>query len=257
MSARTPDLPAWSRRSGAVIVAAVAVAAVVVGMAAVLWPGGSDSDPGPTATPTSSQGAGPGDAGTSVVVVDHGPTDDAGAVAACAGTGYADDPAGIEVLYDVVQDAPGTTTPVLLLRNADGDLRLCDMTGPDSPATLPLPKASPDDPVVPLTNTDEAWDCDGTVLAGFRTATWLSVDPSVAGVAQRFVVGDTPGPWFRTAAVDGIAHLQTWLGPQEEGAEVVLEQRALDAAGDPVTGAGWAGSRTIAGCETGGDVQIG
>lgn len=256
MSARPPDLPAQRRRSGAVIVAALTVAAVVVGVAAVMWPGGSDGA-GPTATPTSAGGSGSGDPDATVVLVDHGPTDDPGAVAACAGTGYADDPAEIEVLYDVEQDAPGTTTPVLLLRNAAGDLRLCDMTGPDSPATLPVPEASSDDPVVELTNTDEAWDCDGTVLTGFRTATWLSVDPAVASIAQRFVVGGTPGQWFSTAPVDGVAHLQTWLGPQVEGAEVVLEQRALDASGEPVGRTSWDGSRTIAGCEGGGDVQIG
>ena len=40
---------------------------------------------------------------------------------------------------------------------------------------------------------------------------WLSVDGAVATVQQRYVVGGTPGPWFRAGARDGIVHLQSWL----------------------------------------------
>jgi hypothetical protein len=252
------DLPAPAHRRGPTIVAALAVAAVAVGFAAVSFSDGSAPDDGPAATMTSSsQPDGDGD----VLELDHGPSDDQAAVAACAGDGFADDPADVEVLYDVLQESPDGTTPVLLLRNADRELRLCDMTGPDAPATLPLPQADHDEPVVELTNNDRVWSCDADVLTGFRATTWLSTAPEVAEVAQRFVVDGTPGPWFSSTPVDGVAHLQSWLRfdqvPQQADAVIHLEQRARQADGTAVD-SGWAGRQRIAGCTgDGGEVQIG
>lgn len=240
---RTPDFPAGARRHGLAVVAALTVAAVAVGIAAIsLPPSGDEQDGGPAATMSSSASEPNGDA--SVLEVDHGPSDDA-AVAECA-AGFAD-PADVEVAYDVVQSAPGGTTPVLLLRDADGELRLCDMTGPDAPASSPMPGSDAATPVVELTTGDRVWNCDGPVLAGFRATTWLSTEPDVAEVAQRFVVDGTPGPWFSTTPVDGVAHLQVWLGPQVEDAEIHLEQRALHSDSSPVE-TSWAGSQRIAGC---------
>jgi hypothetical protein len=251
---RTPAFPAGARRNGLAVVAALTVAAVAVGVAAISFPPDPSGDGGPAATTTSASEPSPD---ASVLEVDHGPGDDPDAVADCAGDGFADDPADVEVLYDVVQEAPDGTTPVLALRNAAGELRLCDMTGPDAPAVLPLPQSDAATPVVELTSGDRVWDCDETVLAGFRATTWLSTEPEVAEVAQRFVVDGTPGPWFSSTPVDGVGHLQVWLDRQAEGAVIHLEQRALHADGSQVD-TGWAGTQRIAGCAgTDGEVQIG
>jgi hypothetical protein len=254
---RTPALPTGARRNALAVVAALTVAAVAIGVAAVSMSPASpdrsgDGDPA-AASASPSQ---PSD-GASALEVDHGPSADPAAVADCAGDGFADDPADVEVLYDVVQEAPDGPAPVLALRNTDGELRLCDMTGPDAPAVLPLPQSDAATPVVELTAGDRVWDCDETVLAGFRATTWLSTEPDVAEVAQRFVVDGTPGPWFSSTPVGGIAHVQVWLGLQVEDAEIHLEQRALHADGSPVETT-WAGSQRIAGCHgTDGEVQIG
>jgi hypothetical protein len=248
--------PTGPRRTGVMTVAALTVAAVAVGVAAISSPGSGDGDDAAVMTSTSQPSGEPGDA--SVLRVDHGPSNDLDAVAACAGTGFAADLGDVEVVYDVVQDAPGSTTPVLFLRNADGDQRVCDMTEPDSPAAFPVPQADADDPVVELTTGDRIWDCDHGVLAGFQATTWLSVHAEVAEVAQRFVVDGTPGPWFTTSPVDGIAHLQVWLGPQVERSRITMEQRALDADGTLLAGPSWPASQRIAGCRASdGDVQIG
>ena len=248
---RTPVFPAGARRHGLVLVAALTVAAVAVGVVVLSGSGDPSGQPGPSATsdPASS-------ATSSERAIDHGPADDPDAVADCAGAN-ADADADVEVLYDVVQDAPDGTTPVLALRNAAGELRLCDMTGPDAPAVLPLPRSDAATPVVELTTGDRVWDCDETMLAGFRATTWLSTEPEVAEVAQRFVVDGTPGPWFSSTPVDGLGHLQVWLDRQDEGAVIHLEQRALHADGSQVD-ANWVGTQRIAGCEgTDGEVQIG
>lgn len=250
------DLPAPARRRGPAVVAALAVAAVAVGFASVSLPGDERA-----ANPSAGSTADDGD----VLQLDRGPSDDEAAVAACAGDGFADDPAAVEVLYDVLQESPDGTTPVLLLRRTDTarrELRLCDMTGPDAPATLPLPQADHDEPVVELTTGDRVWTCDAEVLQGFRATTWLSTAPEVAEVAQRLVVDGRPGPWFSSTPVDGVAHLQAWLRfdqvPQQPDAVIRLEQRALAEDGTPVD-TRWSGRQRIAGCtsDTGGEVQIG
>jgi hypothetical protein len=254
---RTPALPTGARRNGLAVVAALTVAAVAIGVAAVSLSADSpdrSGDGGPAAASTSPSQ--PSD-GSAVEEIDQGPSADPAAVTECAGDGFAEDPADVDVLYDVVQEAPDGAAPVLALRNADGELRLCDMTGPDAPAVLPLPQSDAATPVVELTPGDRVWNCDETELAGFRATTWLSTEPDVAEVAQRLVVDGTPGRWFSSTPVEGIAHLQVWLGPQVEDAEIHLEQRALHADGSPVDTT-WAGTQRIAGCEgTDGEVQIG
>ena len=255
------DLPGPAHRRGPTVAAALAVAAVAVGFAAASF----SHDRDPAAGRAAGALAGSPAAGDDVIELDHGPSDDEDAVAACA-DGFADDPAAVEVLYDVLQESPDGATPVLLLRRTDTaerELRMCDMTGPDAPATLPLPQAGHGEPVVELTNGHRVWSCEAETLTGFRATTWLSTAPEVAEVAQRFVVDGTPGPWFSTTPVDGVAHLQAWLRfdqvPQRPDAVIHLEQRAaLDEAGTPVD-TSWSGRQRIAGCTTdgGGEVQIG
>jgi hypothetical protein len=258
---RTPHLRAGGRRSGAVIVAGLAVAAVSVGFAAISLPGTPGTEPRPASTTRAPDAAGSTPSDASVIEVDHGPTSDPDAVAACAGDGFVDDPAEAEVLYDVVQRGPAGTSPVLVLRNAAGDLRLCDIAGADRAAVLPVPAEG--EPVGFLSSGSQAWDCDGRVLSGFRSTTWLLVGDQVIQAQQRFVVDGTPGPWFSTRAVGGIVHLQTWLGPQTQDVEIVAEQQVLDAAGEVVRQDTWPATQRLAGCpmgdgsgDDGGDVQI-
>lgn len=249
---RTPDQPVGGRRKGAVIVAALTVAAVVVGVAAIRFP--ADPAPSPASSPSVTES---GDPDGSSIDLDQGPAADPAAVQACAGEGFADDPADVEVLYDMVQKSPQSTTPVLLLRNPDGDLRMCDLAGEGAPASVPLPSAGVTEPVAFLSNGSAAWDCDGQVLGSYRATTWLVVDEQVDLVQQRFVVDGSPGPWFSTRALGGYAHLQTWLGPQPEGVEIVAEHRVLDDAGDPVRQSTLPARQPLPGCaDTGGDVQI-
>lgn len=248
---RTPDQPAGGRRKGAVIVAALTVAAVVVGIAAIRLPGTSSVSSASSPSVTASA-----DPDASYIDLDHGPADPA-AVEACAAGGFTGDPADVEVLYDMVQKSPQSTTPVLILRSPDGDLRLCDLAGGGVPAVLPVPSADPAEPVHFLSNGSAAWDCDGPVLGSYRATTWLAVDEQVDLVQQRFVVDGSPGPWFSTRAVGGYAHLQTWLGPQPEGVEIVAEHRVLDDAGDPVKQSILPERQPLPGCaETGGDAEI-
>ena len=249
---RTPDAPAGGRRTSAMIVAALTVAAVVVGVAAIRLPGSS----APTAPSGSVSPASGSATGTSVIDLDLGPADDPAAVAACAGEGFADDPGEVEVLYDVVQRSPEGTAAVLVLENPDGGLRLCDLAGADAPGVLPVPTPSAGEPVQFLSPGTGVWDCDGLVLGAYRRTTWLVVDASVARVEQRYVVDGVTGPWFSTAPVGGLAHLQTWLGPQPEGVRVTVEQRVLDASGGEVEQSALPGRQPLPGC-TGGDVQIG
>ncbi len=248
---RTPDVPASGRR-GAVAVAVVGVAAVVVGIAALTLPRDDSSQPPPAAAPGGSSG--------STIEVDLGPADPA-ALRGCAGEGFVADPAQAEVLYGVLQRGQDEDTSVLVVRNPAGDVRVCDAAETGSPAVEPLPTASADRPVVFLTNGGATWDCDGEALDGYRSATWLLVHDSVARVEQRFVVDGTPGPWFSTAATGGIAHLPSWLGPQPAGVAIVSEQRALDAEGVVVPQETWPSSERLVGCPEGasdgeGDAQI-
>lgn len=243
----SPESSAARRHTGAVVAVVLAVTVVVAG-AASLARSGSEPRPAPAAP------AAP--APDPVVDLDRGPVTDAD-VQACSSGGFAGS-GGVEVLYGVRQRSADGDVPVLVLRNDAGDLRLCDVAGPDSPAQLPLPEASTTEPVVFLSNGRKSWDCDGTTVQRYSATTWLAVTPEVSTVQERFWTDGQAGPWFTTTAQGGYAHLQTWLdGPLAEGTELAVQTRALDADGRPVARSGLApGRQPLAGC-TDGDVQIG
>lgn len=233
-----------------VAAAALGVALAVVGVTAL-------RDAGDPATTTASgPSAQPTVLGEDLLVLDRGPVSDIDAVRACATKQFAG-PRPVEVLYGVRQLAADSEGPVVVLRNAAGELRLCDAAGPDSPSQAPVPSASAAEPVVFL-NARAAWDCTRARLDRYTAATWLAVDDQVATLRQRLWVDGEPGPWFATAAVNGYAHLAAWEdGPLPEGTELAAQYEVLDAEGGTVTQdalpvepaeVGW--------CEDG-DVQIG
>jgi hypothetical protein len=221
-----PGTPPSRGRAGAVL-AAVLAAAVILGGAAVVALTRPD---GPRPAAPGAGGSTPGFAGGGDVTV----------------------------LYAVRQRTEDGSAPVVLLRNAGGDLRLCDAAGPDAPAQAPVPEASGQHPVVVLTQGRSAGDCSGTTVDGDSATLWLAVDPQVERVQQRYVVRGHPGPWFSTTARDGFAHLQTWLaGPLDGGAALAVQQRVLDATGAPLAQDALPTRRQpLAGC-AGGDAQIG
>lgn len=237
------------RHLGAVVAAVLAVAVVVTG-ASALSLAGPDSVPAPTRPATTP----PQDP---TVALDQGDATEAD-VEACVSGGFASEAASVEVLYGVRQQSPDGDVPVLLLRNAAGDLRFCDLAGPDAPAQLPLPETTEDEPVVFLTNGRRSWDCTGRQVEGYTATTWLAVGPEVATVQERYWQDGKPGPWFTTSARGGYAHMQTWVtGPLPEQAQLGVQTRALDAHGHPVNqGALPRGRQPLAGCD-GGDAQIG
>ena len=248
---RTPDVPAGGRRASAAVVTALTVAAVVVGVAAVRLNGTPPATPTPSG-PTPAQGD-----VSSVLRIDLGPGSDPLAVAEeCAPEDFAADLGEVEVLYDVVQRSPQGPWSVLVLRNGEGELLLCDLTGAEEPGVLPVPEPTPEEPVAFLTTGRAAWDCDGLVVERYLSTTWLVVHPSVAQVEERYVVDGVPGPWLATQPSAGFAHLQSWLGPQPEGVDVVVERRVLDASGDELPQSALPRRQALPGC-TGGDVQIG
>jgi len=232
-----------------VAAAALGVALAVVGVTAL-------RDAGEPETTTSGPAAEPTVLGDELLVLDRGNVADDAAVEACSTGEFAgDDP--VEVLYGVRQLAADSEGPVVVLRNATGELRLCDAAGPDSPSQAPVPSASDAEPVVFL-NARAAWDCTRSRLDRYTAATWLVLDDRVATVRQRLWVDGEPGPWFTTDAVNGFAHVAAWEdGPLPEGTELAAQYAVLDADGGtvaqdalPVEPAevGW--------CEDG-DVQIG
>ncbi len=242
------------RRLGAVVGAVLAVG-VIVGGAAVASIGGKnapgEASPAGSASPSGSQTVDPR------LALDAGELSAAQALAACSTGAFA---AGgdVTVLYAVRQQSQHGDSPVVLLRNAAGELRLCDAAGPDAPAVLPLPEASEADPVAFLTNGRAAWDCSGSTVDGYTATLWLAVGPQVDRVEQRYVVEGEPGPWFSTTARNGYAHLQTWIdGPVGPDGALAVQQRVLDADGAPVPqGALPTTPQPLAGCR-GGDAQIG
>jgi hypothetical protein len=233
------------RRRG--VVAAVAAALAVTGLAAC----GNASDPETTPVPE------PTVLGEQVFALDLGAVPDEEALSVCSSPKFAKD-GPVEVLYGVRQATEDGAVPVVLLRNDEGDLRLCDVEGPDSPSQYPVPVASEAQPVVFLTNGRAAWDCTGQKLERYTSTTWLAVGPEVATVEQRFVVDGAEGPWFSTEPVDGYAHLQTWeVGPLPKRTDLTVETRVLDAEGEPVPqDALPVGAREVGWCEDG-DVEIG
>lgn len=256
----TTGRSAATRQHVVIAVAVLAVAALVLGVSAIrLF--GSDSAhrphaaqlaDGPTSGTTDGTGTG------SDVELDVGVAGQA-AVADCVGSDFAADPADVTMMYGVQQRTHAGQTAVLVLRNAAGDLRLCDQYGADSPSQAPVETATADHPVTFLSNGRRDWNCtpDTHELRRFTITEWLSVAPQVDTVQLRFVVDGVAGPWFITHAHDGLVHLAGWLdGPQDRGSRVVMEHRVLDAAGDPVAQQALPGSQKLSGCAAG-SAQIG
>ena len=184
-------------------------------------------------------------------------TDD---VAACLTPGFATDVDSVDVLYGVRQHRLGGSSSVLVLRNAAGDVRLCDQFGGDSPSQAPQPTATSARPVAFLSNGRSSWTCAGTtrVLQKLEQSTWLVVSPDVATVQQRYWVGGVPGPWFETRAQRGYAHLQTWVeGPEPAGTTYAQEFRVLDADGNEIAQDALPTAQSkLPGCSEGGSAQI-
>lgn len=243
-----------SRRvpQGAAVVVAAALGVAVAVTAVSVLSDGREAPAASTSEPTSA----PTVLGEDVLVIDRGVLGDAEAREACGTKGFA---AGgpVEVLYAVTQLTAEAQQPVVVLRNAAGELRLCDAGGPDSPARAPLPTASPQDPVVVL-SSGSAWDCTGDTLDRFTSDSWLAVDETVATVRARLLVDGDAGPWFTTSPVGGHAHLQLWQdGPLPSGTDLTLVHEVLDSDG-AVTASGELPTEpsTVGWCEDG-DVQIG
>lgn len=232
-----------------VAAAALGVALAVVGVSALRDSGSPDAA-------ASSPMAAPTVLGEDLLVLDRGAVADAAAVLACSSRRFAGS-GPVEVLYAVRQLDAESEGPVVVLRNDEDELRLCDADGPDSPSQAPVPSATAAEPVAFL-NARAAWDCTGTRLDRYTAATWLVLADQVATVRQRLWVDGEPGPWFTTSATGGFAHVAAWQdGPLAEGTVLATQFEVLDDAGAavaqealPVTPAevGW--------CEDG-DVQIG
>jgi hypothetical protein len=240
-----------------VISIAVLVAALVLGagsLKSLLTSPGAEQGGGVAATPPSVA------EDPSLIDLDLGDTssDD---VVACLTPAFATDVDSVDVLYGVRQHRLGGRSSVLVLRNADGDIRLCDQFGGDSPSQAPLPSATSSRPVAFLSNGRTAWTCAGTtrVLQKLEQSTWLVVSPDVATVQQRYWVGGVAGPWFQTRAQGGYAHLQTWLeGPEPAGTTYAQQFRVLDADGNDVAQQALPTGRSkLSGCTAGGSAQIG
>ena len=121
-----------------------------------------------------------------------------------------------------------------ILRNDDGDLRLCDANGGDYPSQVPIEYADAANPIRHLTNGRMGWDCDGKRLEAFNVTRWFSVTPAVANVGLRFVVDGAAGPWFSADAKNGFVHVHGWLDEQQADTAVHLQVRVLDAQGNNV-----------------------
>lgn len=247
-----PGVSARRRRTGAIAVASLAVAAIAVGAALVELGGDTQRA---IAGDRAELSAGVDEP---TLDLDLGSVSGEAAVRGCLAPDFAADPSAVEVLYGVRQRTAVDDAPVLLLRNDAGELQTCDMNGPDRPAQLPVPSASAGEPVVFLSNGKTDWQCTDTRLDRFTSTTWLSVAPTVDRVQQRFIVDGRPGRWFTTRAVGGYAHLQTWLdGPVAETSSIEVETRVLNAAGDPVPQSNVPTTADLVpGC-TGDDVRIG
>jgi hypothetical protein len=238
-----------------VVATVVVVAALVLGFGALRSLSGTDDPTPPTTAPAAASS--PSEATTDL---DAGATT-ADDVTACLTPDFATDSSQVTVLYGVQQHRLGGQVPVLVLRNAAGDLRLCDQFGGDSPSQAPVPAASSSRPVAFLSTGHSDWACAGTsrVLDRFQKSTWLVVSPDVATVEQRLWVDDVPGPWFTTRAQHGYAHLQAWLkGPEPAGTKYAEQFRVLDASGGAVRQTSLPTRRSVLpGCSAGGSAQIG
>jgi len=229
-----------------VVGVAMLVAALVLGVGVVKKLSRADDPPARGAA-----GLSAAESPAGVTDLDLGPTD-ARERAACAAPGFD------EVLYAERQLRFGGTSGVLVLRNAAGQVRLCDRFGSDTPSEAPLPTPTNDDPVVFLSNGRSAWTCDGTTLQRFEQSTWLAVTPDVATVRERFWVDGVPGTWFQTAAQGGYAHLQTWLQGPRPDSRYAQQFQVLDAGGAVVPQTALPTGRTpLSGCRQHGSAEIG
>lgn len=181
-------------------------------------------------------------------------------VSGCIVPGFATDVSEVEVLYGVRQLHLDGNSAVLVLRNAAGDLLLCDRFGADRPAEAPSPTASSRQPVAALSTGRLSWACAGKdrTLRSFEKSTWLAVSPDVETVQQRYWVDGVPGPWFSTRARNGYAHLQTWLlGPEPAGSRFAEQYRVLDASGHALRQAALpTRQKALLGCTAGGHAEI-
>ena len=232
-----------------VAAAALGVAVAVVGVTALRDAGDSDAN---AAAPSSE----PTVLGDEMLLLDRGVVSDIDAVRFCATKSFAGR-RPVEVLYGVRQLSADSEGPVVALRNAKGELRLCDAAGPDSPSQSPVPTPSDAEPVAFL-NAKAAWDCTRAELDRYTAATWLTVGDQVATVRQRLWVDGEPGPWFTTKAVDGLVHLSAWEdGPLPEGTELAAQYEVLDADSAVVSQTTLPTEPAEVGWCEDGDVQIG
>jgi hypothetical protein len=232
-----------------VAAAALGVAVAVVGVSSL-------RDAGDAGTAAAGPAAVPTVLGEDLLVLDRGAVDDVEAVRSCATRSFAG-PRPVEVLYGVRQLDAESEGPVVVLRNAAGELRLCDAAGPDSPSQAPGPSATDAEPVAFL-NARAGWDCTDARLDRYSSATWLAVDDQVATVRQRLWVDGEPGPWFTTEAANGFVHVTSWEdGPLPEGTDLAAQYEVLDADGGAVAqDALPVDPEPVGWCEDG-DVQIG
>src|SRR3954451_21637482 len=159
-------------------------------------------------------------------LLDLGQVSSSEQVATCLSPSFAADPSQVQVLYGVQQRAVSGSSPVFVLRNRSGALRLCDEFGGEPPSQSPLPSLSDTRPVAFLSNGRSTWRCDGQALRRLQMTSWLLVSPDVRTVQQRYWVDGTPGPWFTTRAQSGFAHLQSWLtGRHRAGAKYATQYR--------------------------------
>ncbi|MDX6299402.1 MAG: hypothetical protein QOF53_616 [Nocardioidaceae bacterium] len=191
--------------------------------------------------------------------LDVGQVSSAEQVAKCLDREFAARPSAVQVLYGVQQRTVGGSSPVFVLRNHAGALRLCDEFGAEPPSQSPIPTLSDTRPVAFLSNGRSTWKCTGKVLDRVQMTSWLLVSPEVSKVQQRYWVNGVPKPWFSTRAESGFAHLQSWLdGPQRAGTKYATQYRVLDASGAVVRQDTLPAARqSLPGCAAGGSGQIG
>ena len=155
-------------------------------------------------------------------------------IAACLSRPFALSVDDVTVLYSTVQQVEDGTSPVMVLRNESGELRLCDSFGGDAPSVAPIEYADAKHPVQYLSNGRMAWRCDGTKLTAFRVTHWYSVDDVVDRAELRFIIDGVEGPWFSAQPENGFVHVHGWLSEQQDGAKVQVQSRLLDAQGGTV-----------------------
>jgi hypothetical protein len=175
----------------------------------------------------------------------------------CIDATFASSADSVDTLYAVQQLSQAGKTPVLVLRNDAGELRLCDSFGGDAPSVAPVQLAGARRAVRLLSNGRQAFDCDGTRLSGLAVSHWLSVNDSVDRAEIRFLIDGVNSPWFSAKAKGGFVHVHGWIDEQSAGAQVSVQTRVLDAAGAAVPQKALPTEpQPVTSC-TGGDVQLG